>query len=57
MPEDDPGFKTQRSLENRLGKALGLELARDLNLSRLAFDEALKTHNIDVKGSKIYVKK
>jgi DNA phosphorothioation-associated putative methyltransferase len=57
MAQADPSFKSQRSLEKRLGKVLGLELAEDLNLSRLAFEEALKAENIDVIGTKIYVKK
>lgn len=57
MPPDEGSFNAQRSLEKRLGKALGVDLTADLNLSRLAFEQALKASKIDVIGYRIYVKK
>ncbi|MDH4581102.1 hypothetical protein E8F20_04330 [Pseudomonas sp. BN415] len=57
MSQDEAGYKAQRSLEKRLGKSLGLDLSKDLNLSRTAFDQALETHQLEVKGLKLFAKK
>jgi DNA phosphorothioation-associated putative methyltransferase len=55
MAPDDAGFRAQRSLEKRLSEALKIDLRQDLNLTRLAFEQAMEIQKIYVKGLKIYV--
>ncbi|MDX1766245.1 MAG: DNA phosphorothioation-associated putative methyltransferase, partial [Candidatus Saccharimonadales bacterium] len=54
MPPERPDFAKQRSLEQRLGKLLGLDLRADLNLKRVQFDALLAQHNCCLKGFRLY---
>lgn len=41
LPAEHPDFAKQRSLEQRLGALLGVDLSQDLNLSRIEFEAGL----------------
>ncbi|MGL5468571.1 MAG: DNA phosphorothioation-associated putative methyltransferase, partial [Shewanella sp.] len=54
MAPDDPSFKAQRALEQRLSKLLAIDLAQDLNLSRSQFSSALDHADMKIIGYRIH---
>lgn len=55
LPKEHPDFAKQRSLEQRLGALLGMNLSQDLNLSRIEFEAGLNRVGKMIKGFRIHV--
>ena len=54
LPAEHPDFAKQRSLEQRLGALLGVDLSQDLNLSRIEFEARLKQADVRIGGFRLY---
>lgn len=54
IPTSHPSFAKQRSLEQRLGKLMGLELSADLHVSRHTFDTILLEKGYKLQGFRLY---
>ncbi|MGL4757046.1 MAG: DNA phosphorothioation-associated putative methyltransferase, partial [Aeromonadaceae bacterium] len=54
LPAEHPDFAKQRSLEQRLGALLGVDLSQDLNLSRIEFEAGLKQAEVRIGGFRLY---
>lgn len=53
MAPDDPSFKAQRALEQRLSKLLGMDLETEHHLSRQQYESALKEQKRRISGFRI----